>query len=287
MSIKSLLFGNDTYQNEEDFIYTRAPIRTIPENFRNSVFPKVKNNHVYLDIGSGKPIIFCHGLFGGMFNINKVAEAISRQYRFIMPYLPMYDMTLKDCTIQKLGDYLESFISDIEINEAVAIGSSMGGGTALCYAMKPNHKLKGLVLCGSSGLSTIPLSKGFFKRKNYSFVKESTQDIFFNRNIPPDDMVTDVFNAIQSYDVVLRSIRFTKAATKHMMHNELPTIKVPTLLIWGQQDPITPVQVAPQFLALLPDAQLHIINECGHVPTQEKPIEFMKYLLMFLSKINY
>jgi pimeloyl-ACP methyl ester carboxylesterase len=155
------------------------------------------------------------------------------------------------------------------------------------YARKPNHKLKGLALCGSSGLSTIPLSKGFFKRKNYDFVKDSTQDIFFNRTIPPEEMIVDVFNALQHYDVILRSIRFTKAATKSMMHHELPGIHVPTLLVWGKQDPITPVEVAPQFLELLPNAQLKIINECGHVPTQEKPREFMTYFSQFLHEINY
>jgi pimeloyl-ACP methyl ester carboxylesterase len=62
---------------------------------------------------------------------------------------------------------------------------------------------------------------------------------------------------------------------------------VPTLLVWGKQDPITPVEVAPQFLELLPNAQLKIINECGHVPTQEKPREFMTYFSQFLHEINY
>lgn len=287
MGIFSLLFGKSKRQKENVLIQNRAPIRSIPKYLQSKIFPKVNGEHVYLDIGSGKAVIFCHGLFGGIFNINKVSEAISKNYRFIMPYLPMYDMALRDCTVQKLGDYLEAFITDLQINEAVIIGSSMGGGTALYYAQKHGHMAKGLVLCGSSGLSNIPLSKGYFKRKNYNFVKESTQDIFFNRGIPPDEMIKDVFDAIQSYEVVLRSIRFTKAAAHFRMNNELPGIHVPTLLVWGKQDPITPVHVAPQFLELLPDAELHIIDECGHVPTQEKPVEFMDYFFRFLAKINY
>ena len=100
-------------------------------------------------------------------------------------------------------------------------------------------------------------------------------------------MVRDVFNAIQSTEVVLRSIRFTKSATRQRMNKELPGIHTPALLIWGKQDPITPVEVAPQFQQLMPDAELHIINNCGHVPTQEKPYQFLEYFFDFMKKINY
>lgn len=287
MSLVSLLFGKNKNQNKDIFIQNRAPIRTIPAYLESVVSQKVIGNHAFLESGKGKAVIFCHGLFGGIFNIEKVSELISKKNRFIMPYLPMYDMPLSNCTIDILGDYLESFIDDLQIEEAVIIGSSMGGGTALYYAIKSNHKIKGLVLCGSSGLSNIPLSKGYFQRKNYDFVKHSTQDIFFDRDIPSDEMITDVFNAIQNYEVVLRSVRFTKAAGKVKMYNELPKIQVPTMLVWGQQDPITPVEIAPEFLKLLPNAELHIIDKCGHVPTQEKPDEFMDYFSKFLIKINY
>jgi pimeloyl-ACP methyl ester carboxylesterase len=287
MSITSLLFGKRKNIEENVFLQNRAPIRSIPVYLQNTVKQKISGNHIYLEAGWGKPVIFCHGLFGGIFNIDKVCEEIAKEYRFLMPYLPMYDMALKDCTVQKLGDYLESFINDLHLDDAIVIGSSMGAGAALYHACNPANKLKALVLCGSSGLSSIPLAKGYFKRKNYDFVKEATQDIFFDRTVPGDDMVRDVFNAIQSNEVVLRSIRFTKSATKHMMHYELPGIDVPTILIWGKQDPITPVEVAPQFQELLPDAILKVIDKCGHVPTQEKPYQFLEYFFDFIKTFNY
>lgn len=287
MSITSLLLGKRKIKDDYLFLKSRAPIRSIPWRLNAVVQRKITGDHIYLEAGAGKPIIFCHGLFGGIFNIDTVCKEIAKEYRFIMPYLPMYDMALMDCTVQKLGDYLDSFIHDLGLTEAVVIGSSMGGGAALYYACKPGNKLKGMVLCGSSGLSTIPLAKGFFKRKNYDFVKEATSDIFYDRSIPPDEMVMDVFNAIQNTEVVLRSIRFTKSATNRRMNTELPGIHIPTMLVWGKQDPITPVEVAPQFQHLLPDASLYIINECGHVPTQEKPFQFLEYFFEFMRKINY
>ncbi|MDP9229791.1 MAG: alpha/beta hydrolase, partial [Bacteroidota bacterium] len=207
--------------------------------------------------------------------------------RFIMPYLPMYDLPLIDCTVKKLGDYIDDFIKTLRLDEAVLIGSSMGGGAAIYSSHKPGSIIKGLTLCGSSGLSNIPMSKGFFKRKNYDYVKEATQDIFYDRTVPPDLMVQDVFQAIQHPDVVLRAIRFTKAATHTKTHKELSEIKTPTLLVWGQHDPITPPETALQFQRLMVQSELHYIPFCGHVPTQEKPDAFLFHFKRFLKKINY
>ena len=285
MSIATLLFGYKETSEVNTFLQHRAPIRSVPPDL--DIQLRISGNHIYLEAGKGRPVIFCHGLFGGVFNIDTVCKELSKNYRFLMPFLPMYDMALKDCTVRKLGDYIETFIEDLELNEAVAIGSSMGGGALLHYASKTGNKLNGLILCGSSGLSNIPLAKGYFKRKNYDFISEATKDIFFDRTVPSPEMIRDVFNAIQSNEIVLRSIRFTKSATKHLMHHELPKIHVPVLLVWGKQDPITPVEIAPLFQELLPDARLRVIDKCGHVPAQEKPYHFLENFFEFVKKINY
>lgn len=287
MSIISLLIGKDNRTNDEIFLKSRAPIRSMPAHLKDSIRRRRVGNHIFLESGEGRPVIFCHGLFGGIFNIDAVVPELSTGYRFIMPYLPMYDMPLIECTIKKLGDYLENFIQTLHLKEVVLIGSSMGGGTALHYTFKSNQVVKGLILCGSSGLSSIPMSKGFFRRKNLDFVKGATQDIFYNRSIPPGDMIQDIYDAIQQPDIVIRAIRFTKAATNYKMENELPQIKTPTLLLWGAQDPITPPEIALEFQRLMPYSELHFISGCGHVPTQEKPTVFLEHFTKFLQKINY
>src|SRR5690349_6449884 len=105
MSIDTLIFRKSRIHPGE-FLQQRAPIRAIPPELVSIVERKIIGDHIFLDAGEGKPVIFCHGLFGGIFNIEKVCKAISVKYRFIMPYLPMYDLPLKDCTVAKLGEYL-------------------------------------------------------------------------------------------------------------------------------------------------------------------------------------
>jgi 2-hydroxy-6-oxonona-2,4-dienedioate hydrolase len=287
MSVLSLIKGKTNKNGESAFLNNRAPIRTIPKELIGLAKIRTSRSHAFIEMGEGKTIMFCHGLFGGIYNIDKVATALSKKYRFIMPFLPMYDLPLKDCRVKCLGNYLDTFIDDLELDEVVLIGNSMGGGAAAYLASTQTTVLKGLVLCGSSGLSNIPLSNGFFKRKNFPFVYSATQDIFFDRSVPPGEMVRDIFRAIQDTELVIRSIRLTKSAVKEKMEEELPVIETPTLLIWGKEDPVTPVHVAPLFLKLIKNSTLHILDGCGHVPTQEKPEAFIQLLDSFLHKINY
>jgi pimeloyl-ACP methyl ester carboxylesterase len=287
MGFRSLFFRKKTFPDNDQFIVERAPIRgsLCAEEF--AFEEKVTGEHGYIESGRGKPVIFCPGLYGSIYNIAAVGTELSKRYRFIVPYLPMYDIPLGDCTIPSLARYIDRFVKDLGINEAVFIGSSMGGGTLLHYAQMKDHVIRGLVLCGSSGLSTIPMQKGFFKRKDFSFIKKATQDVFFDPSTPSDNMIKEVFDAIQNYEIVLRSIRFTKSTAKDQLHEKLPGIHLPILLIWGCQDTITPQTVGKLFNELLPNSELHYIDRCGHVPTQECPEQVLRLINPFLKKINY
>ena len=287
MSIRSLLFGKKNEADKDLFIRERARIRGYSCTNEYSFTEKVTGNHSYIERGEGNPIIFCAGLYGSIHNIVAIGAELSKKFRFIVPYMPLYDLPLSDCKIPNLADYLDNFIKDLDLKQAVFIGSSMGGGALLHYALKEHHAIKGLILCGSSGLSTIPMQRGFFKRKDFSFVKKATQDIFFDPSIPSDNMIREVFDAIQDYEIVLRSIRFTKSTAKDQLHNKLSKIQAPCLLIWGKQDSITPPHIGQLFEQLLPNAKLHYIDRCGHVPTQEHPEEVLRLITAFLKEINY
>ena len=66
----------------------------------------------------------------------------------------------------------------------------------------------------------------------------------------------------------------------------LPRIRAPTLLIWGNNDSITPPFVGQEFKRLIPNSELHFIDKCGHAPMMETPDEFNAILLKFLRKLN-
>ena len=65
----------------------------------------------------------------------------------------------------------------------------------------------------------------------------------------------------------------------------LPHFKIPVCLIWGKQDTITPPEVCDEFHELLPDSEKHFIDQCGHAPMMEKPLEFNRIADQFYQKI--
>ena len=162
MGLQSLFFKAGSPGNRLSFINQRCPVRGSEYAQLAGFTEKISGNHIYLERGKGRPVIFCSGLYGSIYNIATAGALLSDQYHFIVPYLPLYDMPLIDCTVSKVADYLHSFMNDIDLKEAVFIGSSMGGGASLYYTLRKDHRSKGLVLCGSSGLSTIPMQKRIF-----------------------------------------------------------------------------------------------------------------------------
>jgi pimeloyl-ACP methyl ester carboxylesterase len=75
-----------------------------------------------------------------------------------------------------------------------------------------------------------------------------------------------------------------KSAIRHNMSKDLDKIRIPVSLIWGRNDKITPPEVADEFHRLLPDSELHWVDNCGHAPMMERPEEFNRILKDFLAK---
>ena len=71
------------------------------------------------------------------------------------------------------------------------------------------------------------------------------------------------------------------------MAKELPKIKIPTAIIWGRQDIVTPPNVAEEFHELLPNSILYWIDKCGHDPMMEHPDEFNSILEDWLETSNF
>ena len=82
----------------------------------------------------------------------------------------------------------------------------------------------------------------------------------------------------------LKVISLARSAIKNNLGDELKQITLPTLLIWGNNDSITPPFVGREFHRLIPHSELHFIDHCGHAPMMEVPSEFNKILEQFLQK---
>ena len=97
--------------------------------------------------------------------------------------------------------------------------------------------------------------------------------------------IRDRFEVVNQRDKVIRVVAIAKSAIRNNMKDELVHIKVPTMLIWGKDDQITPPFVADEFHKYIVNSDLAFIDKCGHAPMMERPDEFNQILSQFFAKI--
>ena len=241
----------------------------------------------YIEKGEGQVIILLHGLMGGLSNFRDVIGFFSSKgYKVIIPELPIYNLPLKETKVTAFSDFLEDFIKYKNLSNVILLGNSLGGHVGLIYSNKNPSFVKSLVLTGSSGLYENSMGESYPKRENYGYIKRKTQEVFYNSKVATKEIVDEVFETVNNREKLVRTLAIAKSAIRHNMSEELPNIKTPTLLIWGENDLVTPPEVAREFKSLLPNSKLEWIKKCGHAPMMEHPDEFNKILFNWLNQKN-
>ena len=128
------------------------------------------------------------------------------------------------------------------------------------------------------------MGESYPKRENYDYIKRKTEEVFYNPKVATKEIVDEVFETVNNRDKLVRTLSIAKSAIRHNMSNDLPNIKTPTLLIWGENDLVTPPEVAIEFKSLLPNSELTWIKKCGHAPMMEYPKEFNRILFNWLDQ---
>lgn len=241
----------------------------------------------YIEAGEGQPIILLHGLMGTLSNFEGVLSYFSiKGYKVLIPELPIYSLPLLKTNVKALSKYLKAFLNHKNIEEAILLGNSLGGHIALYFTKLNLKNVTGLVLTGSSGLYEKSMGDTYPKRGNYEYIKEKTEQVFYNPEIATKEVVDEIYSTVNDRHRVIKTLALAKSAIRHNMAKDLPKMTIPACVIWGKNDNVTPPEVAEDFKKLLPDADLFWINKCGHAPMMEHPEEFNKILESWLKARN-
>ena len=222
---------------------------------------------------------------GGLSNFKDVIDFFSsKNYKVVIPELPIYTLPLKETSVTAFSDFLEEFVKFKKFNNPILLGNSLGGHIGLIFSNKNPNLVKSLVLTGSSGLYENSMGESYPKRENYEYIKRKTEEVFYNPKVATKEIVDEVFETVNNRDKLVRTLSIAKSAIRHNMSSDLPNIETPTLLIWGENDLVTPPEVAVEFNSLLPNSELIWIKKCGHAPMMEHPKEFNRILFNWLDK---
>ena len=237
----------------------------------------------YVEVGVGQPLMLLHGLFGALSNFSDLIEHFKHTHKVIVPILPLYDLDLLHTTVKGLAKHVQQFIDHKGYDQIHLLGNSLGGHVGLVYILSHPEKIKTLTLTGSSGLFENAMGDSYPKRGDYEYIRAKTAETFYDPAVATKQLVDEVFEITNSRIKVIKIIALSKSAIRNNLGEELGQIKVPTLLIWGKNDKVTPPFVAEDFHKLIPNSELAFIDQCGHAPMMEVPHAFNEILAQFLK----
>lgn len=254
----------------------------------------------YIDVGNpkGLPIVMVHGMtFDHQMWLPQV-EALKSKYRVIVYDLRGHgksDVGDGQYTHRQFADDLVALLDYLNIDRAVLCGLSMGGAISLRTVGLYPDRVRGLILCDTTSEADADESKAAREKTIQSIKKEGLKpfaDQFIKNVFAPEsftvhaEVVESVRNVILSSSPLGICGALLSQAARINTTPTLSKIRVPTLLLFGEKDRLTPVEIAKAMRDKIPGSQLRVISEAAHVSNLENPEEFNKHLLKFLEKIG-
>lgn len=244
----------------------------------------------YVVKGSGKPLVLVHGLGSSLEtwknNLNPLAESF-RVYAFDMLGFGLADKPKIQYRIGVFKDFLAGFLDALGLRRVHLLGNSLGGLIAVWFALHHPDRLEKLVLESAAGLEegtrylimdfmgewwTLEKLKRFYQFVYYDPSKVNSEIL---------NLRLDYFSSPEAQHAYKSTLNMPREW--RLLPEKLPTLEVPTLILWGAEDRLIPVKHAHQFHRLIKNSKLQIFERTGHVPHAEKPEAFNHAVKTFLQ----
>lgn len=255
----------------------------------HSHFLKWKNAEIhYTDEGNGIPMLMIHGFGGAYTHFDAMAALMKDKYRVIRVDLPGFGLSdmpaayPTDDFRESYQDYIQFLIDTLSLDSLYVIGNSLGGMIAWNTAADHSDKVKKLVLLSPAGyeleqtlapgnIFRNPLAKQFALRGQFKFMTRSgLEKAFYKKDKVDDELVNKIYMFTNRDGVIPHMLNI--ALSKNFPDtNKMKNVQCPTLIIWGKEDVVIPVQHAALFEKDIPDSKVVIFENSGHCPMIEDP----------------
>ncbi len=255
----------------------------------------------YQDEGKGPVVILVHGFTSQVHTWRDTIPALRKDFRVVAVDLPGCGASEKppdfDYDLPGFAKWLGAFMDAIGAPRGALIGNSMGGGVAYTLATSSPERVSSLVLVDAVGYQ--PRGERFFIFRLMAIrgigellmatMTRFTVDlilrifVYYDSAQVSGEIVTNYLAPLQRSEGRVAALRTIRRVDFDAAPGPVPC-RVPTLIVWGAKDRIVPVAHAALFSRDIPGAKLHIFDDCGHFPQEERAGAFNQLVAPFLRR---
>lgn len=239
-----------------------------------------------VDIGKGLPVVFLHGLVGLNEHWKDAARLISSRTRCLLFELPLLSLRGADCSIDGVTSLTAEYVQRHVGEPAVLVGNSFGGHVALQLALERPELVRALILAGSSGLLERTIVSDVQLRPSREWLTRKIGELFHDPSHLRQSDVERAHRELSRREGARAMVRLSRSARRNHLGDRIAEIGLPTQLVWGREDIVTPPEAADEFMTKLQDARITWLDNCGHAPMIEQPELFAKAVIAFIDELE-
>jgi pimeloyl-ACP methyl ester carboxylesterase len=232
--------------------------------------------------GQGESLLYLHAARDvGMWT--RTLDKLSQTFQVFAPQHPGFGDSAKLDWIKTVDDmvfYYTDFLDTMGIDQVHIMGGSIGGWIAAEFAVRHPLRVKSLILVGAAGIRV----KGHPYADIFALNPGNLKSLAFYRpELAPVLSAEEQDKRVRDRRM-LAQLAWAPRLFNPKLEERLFRVNVPTLIVWGSHDGIAPRAVGERYASLIPGAQMKIIEECGHTPSVEKPLELAQEVERFLTE---
>jgi len=263
----------------------------------------------YHEAGRGTPLLFLHGSGPGVTgwrNFGGILAAFAERFRCLVLEFPGFGVSddFGGHPMLTAQSAVVSFIDALGLDRIDVVGNSMGGGVGIGYAIQHPDKVRRLVTIGGVGTNIfspgpsegIRLLQEFTENPTRQRLADWLHSMVYDPALVTDELIEERWalatdpptleSARRMYGkaAFARNLRAARESERPQPWAALHRVQAPTLLTWGRDDRVSPLDMALIPMRTIPNAELHVFPNCGHWAMIEQKQAFEDTVLAFLLR---
>lgn len=257
----------------------------------------------YVRAGHGPAVVLVHGFGSSLHTWKDVIPGLVGDHDVVALDLPGFGLSDQppDLSVEDLPRAVLSLLDRLGIDRAALVGNSLGGGVCAMAAGARPERVRALVLVDAAGFSLGPAERPAMVRLTMGpagalvsrlpgkrlVVESALRQVFHDPRLVTPERVAEYLQGATRPGTFasIRSLGESLHDRGSIVQDALARVKAPTLVIWGGDDRWIPLAHADRFTAAVPGARKVVVDDCGHVPQEEKPEVVLNLLREFLAEV--